>query len=242
MNFDQAVKIINGLLSKKKPEAFNSSWILKHAPRCYRFIHKNIRTEFGGIDWDKVTYALEWKYQRRWAPGRPKKNPVPYENSAEVDLIINKNKEKLYVFIAPQDLADRRIRDIISISLVRLSQNGNLAAKREVMKLVTYTINDWLEKYYFLNRWQGYEEEIQRQLEGCIRRYRYTGSFLHYVFRTLEYAGRGIRQFYTYSLNEPVAYGAEKRQIENVVQDPETGMAKMYDKNDELICGRATYR
>src|SRR3989344_3098530 len=197
MNFDQAIKTINKLLAKKKPGSFNSSWILKYAPRCYRFVHRNIRTEFGGIDWDKVTYALEWKYQRRWAPGRPKKNPIPYENPAEVDSIINKNKEKLYVFIAPQDLADRRIRDIISISLVRLSQNGNLAAKQEV---------------------QGYEEEIQKQLEGCIRRYRYTGSFLNYVFRILEYAGRGIRPFYAYSLDEPIFDGT-KRKIDNVSYD-----------------------
>ena len=232
MDFDQAIQTINKLLSKKKPGAFNSSWILKHAPRCYRFFHKHIRTDLGGIDWDKVTYALEWKYQRRWAPGRLKKNPTPYENAGEVDAIINKNRDKLYVFIAPQDITDRRVRDIISISLVRLAQNGNLTAKQEVMKLVTYTISDWLEKYYFLNRWQGYEEEVQKQLEGCIRRYRYTGSFLHYVYRTLEYAGRGIRPFYAYSLNEPVAYGADKCHIDNVVQDPETGAAKMYDRND----------
>lgn len=234
MDFDQAIQIINKLLAKKKPGSFNSSWILKHAPRCYRFIHRNVRTETGCIDWDKVTYALEWKYQRRWAPGRTRKNPDPYENSGEVDSIINKNRGKLYVFIAPQDLTDRRIRDIISISLVRLSQNGNLTAKQEVMKLVTYTINDWLEKYYFLNRWQGYEEEIQKQLEGCIRRYRYTGSFLHYVFRTLEYAGRGIRPFYAYSLDEPVAWDAEKTKVENVIQDPETGQAKIYSRNDYL--------
>ena len=37
------------------------------------------------------------------------------------------------------------------------------------------------------------EDEIQNQLEACIRRYRYTGSFMSYVFRTLECAGRGIR-------------------------------------------------
>lgn len=232
MNFDDAIKILNGLLSKKKPETFNSSWVLKHAPRCYRFFYRNVRAELGGIDWDKITYALEWKYQRRWAPGRQKKNPALYENQDEVETIMNKYHGKVYVFIAPQDLADRRVRDIMSISLVRLAQNGNLSAKKEVMKLITYTINDWLEKYYFLNRWQGYEEEIQKQLEGCIRRYRYTGSFLHYVFRTLEYAGRGIRPFYAYSLNEPVAYGAEKCHIDNVVQDQETGAAKMYDKND----------
>lgn len=98
------------------------------------------------------------------------------------------------------------------------------------MKLVTYTVTDWLEKYHFLNRWQGYEEEIQQQLEGCIRRYRYTGSFLNYVFRTLEYAGRGIRPFYSYSLDAPVAFDAKKSLIENVVQDPETGGAKMYER------------
>ena len=120
MDFDEAIKILNGLLAKKKPEAFNSSWILKHTPHYYRFIHKNVRTETGGIDWDKVTYALERKYQRRWGPGRTRKNPIPHESSDKVNSIINKNRDKLYVFIAPQDLADRRIRNIISISLVRL--------------------------------------------------------------------------------------------------------------------------
>ena len=110
MNFDQTIATINKLLSKKRPETFNSSWILKHAPQCYRFIQRNVRTENGSIDWDKITFALEWKYQRRWAPGRLRKNPVPYENIAEVKTIINKYQDKLYVFIAPQDLTDRRIR------------------------------------------------------------------------------------------------------------------------------------
>ena len=229
MNFDQTIATINTLLSKKRPETFNSSWILKHTPQCYRFICQNVRTETSSIDWVKITYALEWKYQRRWAPGRMRKNPIPHEDTTEVKTIIDKYRNKLYVFIAPQDLTDKRIRDIISITLVRLAQNGNLSAEKEVMKLVTYTVNDWLEKYYFLNRWQGYEDGIQKQLTGCIRRYRYTGSFLNYVFRTLEYSGRGIRPFYAYSLDEPVAWDAEKRKIENVVQDSETGEIKIYN-------------
>lgn len=234
MNFDQAINAINRKLSKKQPDTFNSSWILRHTPRSYRFIRKNIRTGTGTIDWDLVTYALEWKYQRRWAPGKLRKKPIPYEDSGEVGAIISKYQDKLYVFIAPQDLTDRRIRDIISITLVRLAQSGNLSAKQEAIKLVTYTINDWLEKYYYLNRWQGYEEEVQKQLEGCIRRYRYTGSFLNYVYRTLEYAGRGIRPFYGYSLDELVAQDAETRKIDNVVQDPETGQAKIYDRSDYI--------
>ncbi len=228
MNFEESVATLNHLLSDKKPEAFNSSWILKHAPNVYRFIWRNVRTEVGTVDWDRVTYAIEWKFQRRWAPGRPKKNPAPYEDIAEVETVMNKYREKLYVFIAPADIDDRRVRDIISITLVRLAQNGNLLAKQEAMKLINYTISDWLERFYFLIRWQGYEEEVQRQLEGCIRRYRYTGSFLNYVFRTLEYAGRGIRPFYAYSLDRPVAHDAEKRQIDNVIQDSETNEIQLY--------------
>lgn len=183
------------------------------------------------MDWDRVTYAIEWKFQRRWAPGRPKKNPVPYEDVTEVETIMNKYRDKLYVFIAPADIDDRRVRDIMSISLVRLAQSGNLLAKQELMKLITYTLNDWFERFYFLTRWQGYEEEVKQQLEGCIRRYRYTGSFLNYVFRTLEYAGRGIRPFYAYSLDKTITYDADKRIIDNVVQDMETGEIQLYGQS-----------
>ncbi len=236
MKFEQIITNLNRLLNKEKPDIFNSSWILKHNPAVYRFITKNVRTETGCIDWDKITYALEWKFQRRWSPGYHKKNKKLYRDRSEIKLILKNNKEKLYVFIAPQNIEDRRVRDIISISLVRLAQNGNISAKKELIKMINYTVDDWLYNYYFLNRWQGYKEEVEKQIEGCIRRYRYTGSFLNYVFRTLEFAGRGIRPFYAYSLDQPVAWDTKKNIIENVVKDPETGQAKIYDIADRTSC------
>jgi len=153
MKFDKAIKTLNKLLLRKQPSYFNSSWIRKYAPKCYSFIQRNIRTCTGEIDWDKVTYALEWKFQRRWSPGHYIKNRKPYRDYSEVKLILKKNKGKLYVFIASQNIEDRRARDIISISLVRLAQNGNLSAKKELMKLINYTVDEWLYNYYFLNRW-----------------------------------------------------------------------------------------
>src|SRR5208337_4200168 len=210
MDFDQTIRILNGLLADKNPATFNSSWILKHAPPCYRFILKNIRTELGHIDWDPVTYALEKKFQRRWVPGRKKKSLGSYEDPSEVNLILNNYQEKFYVFTAPTDQQDRRIRDMVSISLVRLAQYGNMAAKKEVMKLVGYTIEDWVERHYCMSRWQGYDEKIQNYLEVCIRRYRYTGSFIRYVFSTLQYAGRGLPPMYEYSLDDPIAVGSDR--------------------------------
>ncbi len=237
MDFDQTIRILNGLLADKNPATFSSSWILKHAPHCYRFIHKNIRTELGHIDWDTVTYALEKKFQRRWSPGRKTKSLGSYEDSSEVNLILNNYQEMLYVFIAPTDQQDRRIRDMISISLVRLAQYGNMAAKKEVMKLVGYTIEDWIERHYFMSRWQGYDEKIQNYLEVCIRRYRYTGSFIRYVFSTLQYAGRGLPPMYEYSLDDPIAVGSERCKIENIIKDSETNEIRIYKRTDYSISG-----
>lgn len=228
MDFERTIGILNRLLLRKHPKTFNSSWIATNAPRCYRFIRTKIRTEVGGVDWDRVTCALDRNFQRRWAPKPRRRSRVLYRNKKEIDLILNKYRDQLYVFVAPNSPTDRRTRDTIAIALVRIAQNGNVLAKEEVAVLIRYTIDEWLDRYDCLSRWKGYEDQIRQQLEGCIRRYRYTGSFLRYVFRTLECAGRGIRPLYSYSLDEPVTAQAKDRKIENVTRDPETSALRLY--------------
>ncbi len=200
MDFETAVATLNCVLERKQPAEFHSSWIRRNAPRCYRFIQKNVRREYGGIDWDRLTYALERRFQRLWRP-RIAKKPILYEDPAQVQTILNKYRDKLYVFIAASNKNERRIRDVIGISLVRLAQSGNLLARIRLMELLSYTIDDWIERHYPVSRWRGYEEEMQKQLEACIRRYRYSGSFLTYLFRTLEYAARGLVRPRVYSLD-----------------------------------------
>lgn len=228
MDFDQAIGTLNRLLTDTDPVTFNSSWVLRNAPGCYRFIQKNIRTDTGRVDWDKVTFSLAWKFQRRWTPMRKPNSRSSYEDLSEVNAVLDKYPDKLYVFLAPSDRNDRRIRNFISISLVRLAQYGNRSAKQEAMKLVRYTIDDWIERYRSMSRWEGYDEKIQKCLEGCIRRYRYTGSFLNYVFRTFQYAGRGLRPFYICSLHEPIAADSERCKIENVYKDVETNEIRIH--------------
>jgi hypothetical protein len=193
MDFSSVVETLNKLLARTQPLVVNSSWIRTHAPRCYRFIRQNLRRDFGGIDWDRLTYALDWKYQRRWKPLKARKIRPQYEDHAEVETISKKYYDKMYVFIAPSNKHDRRTRDLIAINFVRLAQKGNLLARQELMELIKFTVDIWIERHSFLSRWRGHEDEIQNQLQACIRRYRYTGSFVNYFFRTLECAGRGIR-------------------------------------------------
>ncbi|MGH7826076.1 MAG: hypothetical protein ACREQ7_12990 [Candidatus Binatia bacterium] len=208
MDFATAIKTLNALLTNRQPVEFNSSWIRTHAPRCYRFFQRNVRREYGGIDWDRVTVALDRKFQRLWKPSEARKPRKSYEDRSEIETILRKHPGKLYVFISPRNKNDERLADRIGISFVRLAQKGNLLAQRELCDLVKFTVDTWIERYETIARWYGHEEELQSQLTACIRRYRYTGSFLTYVFRTLEYAGRGIMPARLYSLdrtNEPSA-------------------------------------
>jgi len=206
MSLDRVASTLNALLSRIRPKIVNSSWILRHAPSCYRFIRKWLRTEIGNIDWDQVASVLDPVYQRRWKPRRRTKSAA-YASADELKLILNRYQPKLYVFISPMDAHDRRIRDTISIALVRVAQKGNVLAWRKLAELVRHTIENWIENHPFLSRWRGYEEELRRHIEGCIRRYRYTGSFIRYLYKTLEYAARGVRPLVAYSLNDPLPSG-----------------------------------
>ena len=100
MDFDSAVKIINKLLREKRPDTFNSSWILKYAPQVYGFIQRNLRSDIGGLDWDKVTRALDRRFQSKWKPYLRNRKKL-YRNKGEVGIVLQKYQSKLYVFIAP---------------------------------------------------------------------------------------------------------------------------------------------
>src|SRR3989339_120066 len=43
---------------------------------------------------------------------------------------------------------------------------------------------------------------IIQQIEGCVRRFRYTGSFLGYLYRTLQYSGLGLVPLEKFSFDD----------------------------------------
>ncbi len=190
MTFRHHIKILNGVLSEKQPLSFNPSWVVQNTPNTYQFFRKNVRTENNHIDWDKVTSSLNRTFQKRWIRYRYKQ-AKPYERQSEVDVILNKYKDKLYTFLCPSDEKDKKIQQTMLISLVRIGQKGNICAREEVVKWVTYITDDWIDRYPQMYKWKGYTDEVPDKIRGCIRCYRYTGSFLGYLFRTLEYSVRG---------------------------------------------------
>jgi hypothetical protein len=77
-----------------------------------------------------------------------------------------------------------------------------MTARQEIIKLLGFTIDEWIEHCPKITRWRGYDPLIRKRLEDCIRCYRYSGSFIGYVFKTLEYAGRGLRPMIAYSSDD----------------------------------------
>ena len=220
MTFTKTIKVLNRLLKQKNPKEFSSSWIFRNNQSIYNYIRLNCKTENGDIDWDIVTSELPRKFQKRWVRYRLKKVKV-YENQTEVDLIIEKYGDHLYTFIAPVDEKDRLIRNRIIVSFVRIAQKGNVLSEREIITWVTYVVDSWIERHWQIRKWNGYTDEIEDKIRGCIRRYRYTGSFLGYLFKTLEYSARGIAPIQKYSLDDPV-FDGEETKINYVIHDQQT--------------------
>ncbi len=75
---------------------------------------------------------------------------------------------------------------------MRTAQKGNVLARDEIIKLVRFTVYEWIESRPLLSSWEGYESLIDSRVEGCIRRYRYSGTFIGYLLKTLASAGRAL--------------------------------------------------
>ena len=224
MDFSGCMRLLRRKLRAENPRAFTGSWVAKHAPAVYRFIRKNVRTEIGQIDWDRVTIALPRRYQKRWTHYR-RKYRNEYEDPHEVEKIMDKHRNTLYLFIAVSDEKERQVRHRMTVAFVRLAQKGNVLAMRELVDFLRYTVDEWIDRYFLLYRWRGAESEINGAIEGCIRRYRYTGTFFGYLFKTLEYSAHALKPFYSIDDYLP---GTDMRRSEIIGQDAETGEIKTY--------------
>lgn len=231
MNFDRAIEVIADQLSSHEPQNFGPGWIIQHCPSAYRFLIKKERTEIGDVDWDRITLALPRRYQSKWRHSgdtmRRRNPPNPYRNKTEVDRLLAPYRSKLYTFYVIQDKDDYVICDFIAIRLVRLAQKGNVTAKEHLLSLITGVIEEWYEKNAFFGRWRFYSDLLQRTTVGCIFRYRYSGSFLRYLLRSLEYGSYRLRSIEAFSLDE-ITPGTERRMVDCIIQDPETREIRIF--------------
>src|SRR3989339_542686 len=164
--------------------------------------NKNIYTELGDPDWDLVISKLDRWNQKLWMRGFKKRYIKLYKNKQEVNLILKRYNNKFYTFLVQVNKEDYVICDWISIRLVRVAQKRNILAKEKIISLLVSLVDQWIENDKSLFSWKGYNELIIQQIEGCVRRFRYTGSFLGYLYRTLQYSGLGLVPLEKFSFDD----------------------------------------
>jgi hypothetical protein len=202
MNLKKAISNINRSIIKKQPKSIDHKWIKNRCKISYEFIVDNIKDEYNHPDWDFVVTRLERCNQKLWMKGIKKQMVGLYKNKDELNIILDKYRNKLYTFLAQENREDKIICDLVSIKLVRMSQRGNVLAEEKIVELSSHLINQWIENNESLANWKGYNELIIETQEACIRRFRYAGSFVGYLYRTLEYSGRGITPPDKFSLDD----------------------------------------
>lgn len=207
-SLEQVARKINFHIEKKKPITINEKWIQVNSPASYKFIIEN------SIDWDTVTMNLDRSYQGKWNKGFKRKRYLEqefYKDEDELNQILNTNKEKLYTFVSRINKEDELACDRISILLVRLAQKGNTLALVEIKNLYVFIIDKWLEESKYLKRWRGYEKELIALLERCVFRYRYSGTFIGYLYRTLQLSALALEPLESYSLDDRMFDGTKTR-------------------------------
>ena len=233
MDFDEAIQRLTRALKKGNPIRFNRYWVSLHAPKVYRFVTKNIKTALGRTDWDRVILKLDRSLQVRWFD-EPIVNLLPYSDPRVVERLIMKYGGRHYVsFIYVNgEEEDNDVRNHISVTLVRLARRGNVAAEEELMNFLSLITGDWIYRDPQLWQWQRYPELLREKCKYCIYHYRYTGTFLGYLLKTLEYSA--LRLPRPLFLDKEKFERGSERKVEDVTQDAETGENRMADYNKYL--------
>ncbi|MEI6835412.1 MAG: hypothetical protein WCK59_01140 [Candidatus Falkowbacteria bacterium] len=218
MDLNQAIKNIDRSIIKRNPQSFHPNWIKYRCKVSYKYIVDNIKDEFNQTDWDLVISQLQRYNQRLWLKNnnRTRTPVVLYEDKEELDVVLNRYQEKFYTFISRENKDDKIICDRISIKLVRLSQKGNILARDKVLVLLRYLADYWVEFDKSFFNWKGYNDLVDSHISACTRRFRYAGSFIGYLYRTLEYSGRGLVPLEKFSLDDYIL-DSKKRVIDKLV-------------------------
>jgi hypothetical protein len=95
-------------------------------------------------------------------------------------------------------------------------------AQQELIRWLMFIVNEWLDRRRWqVYKWKGYTDDLEDKMKGCTRCYKYTGTFLGYLFKTLQYSSRGMRPMIKYSLDDTVFDGEESK-INYLTHDQQT--------------------
>lgn len=191
---------LNDLIERENPKEISYRLIQRLNPNLLEFLRKNFRNKSGRIDWVFIVKNLNPKFRDRFIfpvnhnYNTPKES---YEDMNEVDKNLVDLKKYLYTFIDtnPDSTGEtNEKRNEICMILIDLAKKGNINAERELINLISYLADRWIEALPNFKVWDFHKDRLHETIRRCVYNYQPKGPFVGYVFKSLKMAALGLER------------------------------------------------
>lgn len=203
-NFQKLINDLVNFFEETQPLYINKSLIRDNANALYKRIARNVRKENDGkIDWPRIVIAWPEEWQKKWVWERCSEEKLPqkwkmtqgsYSCQDEVQIILSENKEYLYTLVSASSKEEKKIRDEIMNSLIRLAQNGNIEARKKLTPYLELKCADWGSAREGFHSSEMAYDEIMKKIDTCINNFDFSIGFLKYLHSSIrrQLIGEGL--------------------------------------------------
>jgi|GEM_PF-3894639 len=187
------------IFKEEKPENISPLWLTNNIKNNYKILKKFLPRENNRINYQPLLDLLPKDIVERWKTSYledliPKNS---YNDSAETDIVINKNRDNMHLFLENIDFTkeNQDIENII-IEMRGLIMKGNTDALDRLTDYLTFTVESWIEdpKKPDMKVWQYAQDILKNVIKNCIYRFdQNKGSFIAYLYLTLKKRSMDIK-------------------------------------------------
>ncbi len=163
----------------------------------YAFLLLNFKDVKGGVDWKLVSEQSGIDFDDKFLPPKNHKRSTPeqqYENNEEMQKAIGDNKKYLYTFLQSDPGREFEKRNEICTVLINLAKKGNKSAENEIINLISYLADRWVETIPNFEVWKYHKDRELEIIRRCIYNFEPKVPFVGYVYKTLKMASLGLER------------------------------------------------
>ncbi|EKD58830.1 MAG: hypothetical protein ACD_56C00042G0004 [uncultured bacterium] len=199
LTMEKVIRRISEGLKIKNPQVVSPDYLKREFPSDVFFLAKNCRDTRGHIDWRSIVghplFDSEMRKKFKFPVSINRNIPIEtYSNSEEVEEILKEKEKNLYTFIESINKEDLEKRNEICLLLVELAQKGNSQAEKKLIDLISYTVEQWIDRIPSIRNFKFYKEKKYEIIKRCIYNYKKDKPFVGYVYASFKKANLGLEK------------------------------------------------
>ena len=175
-------------LTQYDPPTFGPTWILEYVGSAfYQRILRRMGQIRGRPNWEKLVALLPATWKKKWSDRNiQQRHRNRTELVREVEQVLDKYKDKLYVLFFTETTEDQKLREKIARSLLSLARQGNLEARNKLWDLLRPMIDSWITNRSGFAIYQKERLTPKELFEKSINSYKINkGPYIRYLYLLL---------------------------------------------------------